>query len=236
MVDPQRRLFFLHVMRTGGTTFMWYLMANHGPKRVYPTADDQPSAHESVTSIDYLRAVPRERWDGLTAVTGHFPYFVQELLPYRYETITILRDPVDRVLSFLRQWRQSPGKWRGASMEEIYDDPLIVPHYRNHMVKLFGLEQDPGVRSYAVDVEVDEAFFARAVANLESIDVIGFTEDHDRFLDTVVARYDWRRPKLQAQHVTEKLDPPAGLVSRIRADNAADIEFYEYARKIAVNR
>jgi len=236
MVDSERRFFFLHVMRTGGTTFVWHLMANFGPQRVFPAPEDNPETHESVTSIDYLRSVPRARWDELPVVTGHFPYFVLELLPYHYETLTILREPVARTLSFLRQWQHAPGKWLGAPLDVIYDEPAIVPHYQNHMTKLFGLPSGCDAPHYAVDVDIDAEFTARARANLDSIDVVGLTEDHDAFLDEVVERYGWRRPSMPDQHVTERSELPAGFIERIREDNAADIDFYDYAVDLVARR
>ncbi|MDH3706407.1 MAG: hypothetical protein OES57_10085 [Acidimicrobiia bacterium] len=234
MADPERRFFFLHAMRTGGTTFVWHLKANFGPTHVFPTPEDAPGDHVSVTSVEYLRSVPRERWDDFTAVTGHFPYFVLELLPHRYEKLTILREPVARTASFLQQWQRVPGAWQGLPLEQIYDDPQIIPHYRNHMTKLFGLTVDAG--HYAVRVDVDDAFMARAKTNLESMDVIGFTENHGDFIDQVVARYGLRRPSMPDQHVTDGEPLPASLLERIRRDNAADIELYEHAQALVANR
>lgn len=226
------RFFFLHVMRTGGTTFAWYLIANFGPDRVYPTPQDRPADHVSVTSVEYLRSVPRQRWAELPVVSAHLPYFVLDLLPpYRYEKITILREPVERTLSFLRQWTRAPGEWFGATIEDLYDDPRIVPHYRNHMCKMFGLTADSGAPSYAIDVDVDEAFLARAKANLDTMDLVGFTDRHDQFIDEVQRRYGFRRPSLPDQHVTEDTDVSERLLRRIEQDNAADIDFYRYARQ-----
>ena len=236
MVDQERRFFFLHVMRTGGTTFLWHLKANFGPDRVYPTASDNPETHESVTSVAYLRAVPRERFDDFAVVTGHFPYFVLDELPHRYETLTILREPVARTLSFLHQWQRVPGRWQGQPIEVIYDEPLIIPHYQNHMTKLYGLTASSGAEHYAVDVDIDPDFLDRAKANLATIDTIGFTENHDQMLDQVEQRYGWRRPGVPDQHVTEKTELPESFIERIREDNAADIEFYEYARKMVAER
>ncbi|MGI9604129.1 MAG: hypothetical protein ACR2QE_19780 [Acidimicrobiales bacterium] len=236
MADAERRFFFLHVMRTGGTTFLWHLKANFGPAKVYPAPEDNPETHESVTNLDYLWDIPEQRWTDLKVVTGHFPYFVIDLLPFEYEKITILREPVARTVSFLQQWQKVPGLWQGKPFEAIYDDPLIVPHYQNHMTKLFGLSADSGAAHYAVDADIDDVFMKRAQENLASIETIGFTEDHEAFVDKIVQRYGWRRPNVPAQHVTEPAQLSDSFIERIRRDNAADIEFYEFARALVAER
>ena len=251
MAQSEQRFFFLHPMRTGGTTFVWHLNANLGPQNVYPNntdypvrsaveqyplPDENPDYHVPATSVSYLMD-QSDRFGQLRAITGHFPFFVIELLPYRYNTITILRDPVSRVVSALRQWQLSPGRLQGAPLEAFLDDPEFGPHHRNHVTKLYGLTADSGADHYAaIDVDMDDAWLTRAKSNLETIDMIGFTDDHEGFVTAVVERYGWRRVNVPPQNVTSDEPVAPALLRRIADENAADIELHQFARRVVARR
>ena len=57
---------------------------------------------------------------------GHFPLCTLELLGGSFTTLTILRDPVERTLSALRDQQERSPELRGAPLELIYDDPVCV--------------------------------------------------------------------------------------------------------------
>ncbi len=65
-----------------------------------------------------------ERWkarrDEIRVVTGHFPLCVTELLDADFATFTVLRDPVERTLSYLRHHRDTTpptasSRWRRST-------------------------------------------------------------------------------------------------------------------------
>lgn len=56
--------------------------------------------------MSYLAVLPDERRRRIRVYTGHFPYAAREILGGDIVTVTILRDPVKRTISLLRQFRR----------------------------------------------------------------------------------------------------------------------------------
>ena len=98
-------------------------------------------------SVDHLL----ERWrtyrDVIRVVTGHFPLCTVDLLRDSFTTLTVLRDPVERTLSYLRHHRELTPDDSERSLEAIYADPFRFHGLiHNHMVKMFSLTTAESVR------------------------------------------------------------------------------------------
>src|SRR5690606_39469152 len=59
--SAEPRLFFIHVMKTGGTTFRRHMEEQLGADRVYPNAEDASDRFAAYTSVQRLQDVPAER-------------------------------------------------------------------------------------------------------------------------------------------------------------------------------
>jgi hypothetical protein len=230
--EREPRFFFLHVMKTGGATFRQHVVANFGPGEVYPDPAFETNMFIANTRIEYLRDLAAERKAKIRAYTGHFPFLCVDMLGIPLVTLTLLRDPVARTISYLRHCKRYHENQHDLSLDEIYDDPFVNTLFiRNHQAKLFCLEASDEPLTYMHVVDVDDARLATAKANLATVDVIGFTEEYDAFIDAMRDRFAWRFGAVAPWHVSDEPWPASEeLKRRIADDNAADIEFYEFAR------
>jgi hypothetical protein len=229
-----RRYFFIHVMKTAGGTLRRQILANFDRSEVYPLRRLDPDMRSANFRLDYLTALPAERRERIRVFTGHFPFVAVELLGMDLTTITILRDPVERTLSYLRHCRLYHEQHRRLSLEQIYEDPFFYPSFvHNHQAKLFAftIDDDPG--SYMDALEVDADRLAVAKANLERVDVVGTQDRFDALLAELERRFGWRLAPVADKHVNRGDDVPASFRRRIAEDNQADIEFFEHARRLA---
>ena len=181
-------VFFVHVMRTGGSTFKTVLQEHFGPSHVYPdTATDldlasvaettqNPFGHpiesqaalDSYISIDRLLRVPPERRAEVRAYVGHFPFVVTELMGIDLTTVTLLRDPVERTISQLRTAKARRVRFADASLEEIYEDGFEFPFFiHNHQCKVFAMERGDPLESVLDVIDIDDRRLAVAMANLD---------------------------------------------------------------------
>ena len=229
-----QRFFFVHVMRTGGTTFEQQLRRGFPRAEVYPDPDlDFPGGdimHH--LEISYLLGLPAERLAVIRLFYGHFPYVVTEMLGGPLVTLTVLRDPVERTLSYLRHHRESAPDDGARSLEEIYADPVRIELARNHMVKMLSLSASEMTEGALTHIEFTRARLERAKAALESIDVVGFQEDFETFCDELTARFGWDLGPPIFMNRTKPVDVPDDFLARIAEDNALDIELYEFARTL----
>jgi hypothetical protein len=228
--DPRKRFFFVHLQKTAGTALWRRLKQQFPPEAVYPgPSDGEPP--ESVLSVDHLL----ERWavrrDEIVMVTGHFPLCTVDLLDAQFTTLTVLREPVERVLSALRDQQHRSPELKGSSLETIYDDPVRARLLRNHMVKMLALTTDEMSDGALSPVELTREHLARAQARLDEVDVVGFQERFDDFCAELTHRFGWNLGDPVFMNRTEAVPVAASLRARIASDNDLDVELYAAARR-----
>lgn len=247
---------FVHVMKTGGTTLFRHLRANYPLDELYPyrkldiqyNGDKVDVQHH--LSMSYLASLSEERRRHIRVYTGHFPYMAREILGGDLVTATILRDPVERTISLLRQfrrrvpWARDPDqplpKWASFTLEEVYAHPRVhEPLVLNHQTKIFSMRASDQPDSYMDVIHVDEARLALAKENLANVDIVGLTERYDDFLDQVEARFGWAVEREAVANATPA-DDDAPISDELRRqiieDNAIDLELYEYAKQLVEGR
>lgn len=230
MNEPQR-FFFVHMQKTAGTALWRRLRSEFDPVSVYPApVDGEPPA--TVISVDHLLARWNERRAEIRMVTGHFPLCTAQLLGAPFTTLTLLRDPVERTLSYLRHHRETVPEHRDASLEDIYADPVRFELLHNHMVKMLSLTTAEMTDGAMTHVEFTRARLERAEQCLQEVDVVGFQEDFDAFCLDLTDRFRWDLGEPIFMNRTIPIDVSDAFRERIAADNAHDIELYEFARTL----
>lgn len=223
--------FFLHLQKTGGTAMVHRLQRCFGESAVYPSELDG-DAVERVINANHLLDTLRRRGDEIRIITGHFPLAVVELLDQPVRTFTLLREPVERTLSFLRH-QQVMGDTR-TDLEEIYDDPFLFRGLiHNHMVKMLTLDAGAVRASGALaDVEMSDSHLGQAIDRLETIEVVGLQEDYERFVVNLEHAFGWDLGSPLWANRTPPQEASDELRERIARDNRLDVELYGHAIRL----
>ena len=240
--DP--RYFFIHVMKTAGTSLVSDLKKTFPDEQIYPhrTLDkSDPADVEPYTNIADLIAISPERRAAIRVYAGHFPYMVSQMMGIDFATLTLLRDPVERTVSVLKQFKRLTERLQASTLEEIYDDEFTFRHFvHDHQTKVFSLTPEDNPRAILRAIDVDEHRLAAAKANLETVDVIGLTERYPAFIEELRSRFGWWPNGLDQPARTnvssESWAVDESLRQRIALDNAIDMEFYDYARRLVDER
>ena len=229
--DVGQHHFFVHLQKTAGTVMRQRLGAALGEPAIYPNASDGTNVYEVVVSVEHLRTRFEERCGEIEVVIGHFPLCTTSLLGTSFRTITVLRDPVERTLSYLRHHRKMTPADRHKTLEEIYDDPFRFDGFiHNHMVKMFSLTTETMTAGMLTPVTFTGGHLERAKEALIGIDAVGFQDDLDSFCVLLNERFGWNvgsRPRFANR--TEPVDVDPRLRDRIVEDNAMDVALYEFA-------
>ena len=87
--------------------------------------------------------------------TGHFPFMASEQLDPELVTLTVLREPIARTISILKQFKRREERFRDLPLEAVYDDrPIFRFFVENHQTKVFALA--PEDNEVAINCGMDD--------------------------------------------------------------------------------
>jgi hypothetical protein len=236
MSAPTPPIFFLHLQKTAGTSLNFRLRNCFPRDAIYPQRVDEGSV-PAVLSVDHLVARWQEHRDEIRIITGHFPLCTTELLGGGFTTFTVLREPVERTLSYLRHHRKMTPDEAHRSLEEIYDDPFrFHGMIHNHMTKMLSLttaEMDDGMLTR---VEFTPARLERAEQNIAGVDFVGVQSHFEEFCAELAEHFGWDLGDPKHANQTEPVDVSPSFLDRIAEDNALDRELYEFTCRVVEQR
>jgi hypothetical protein len=232
---------FLHLPKTAGKTVTAALRYKYSPEVLSLDSLNEP--------LERIGEVPLEARRSARAVTGHLHYGVHRYIPRECEYITVLREPVARVLSMYRFIVGNPRHWfhdelvgSGIGLEEFVrtaGDPGVD----NLQTRLLSGRDDGEIlsrrengRPWRKDPsKLDEAALDEAKRNLERFLVVGLTERFDESFILIRRALGWKLPMYETHNVSRKsgsLRPSAEALELIRQRNQLDLELYDHAEKL----
>jgi hypothetical protein len=192
MLAPTTRLVFLHLPRTGGTTLHRQLLAAFPPEQVCPER------------FPDLYRWPEERLAPYRLFSGHFTTRAVDRIPGDKVRVTVLRDPVARILSTWQFWARHNEAWHAtgtyagpAAARNSPDlatflatrEPEVCDAVNNQMARYLAgqvtARREGGLWENGVRL-TDEGVLARAEAQLRSFEFVGLTEELDGLYQRLV--------------------------------------------------
>jgi hypothetical protein len=235
VTDEPTRFFIVHLQKTAGTSLRDRFRATFAASAIYPNESDGRDKRISVISLEHLLERWRVRRDEIRLVAGHFPLSTVELLDAEFVTLSILRPPVARTVSYLCHQKRLNRDDRERSLEAIYDDPFRFNGLiRNHMVRMFSIGADEMAAGDGVltDVADSKERLERAKEAVASLDGFGLQPRFEEFWHEFAPRHALQIGDPIRANATEPEEAPAALMQRIEEDNALDMELYDYAERL----
>jgi hypothetical protein len=223
-MSVKKQLMFLHIPKTAGMTLQNIISRNY-PKNRICTIHCLKQNRE-------LEEYPKEKLLQISILTGHISAKMISLFPPdQIECFTLLRDPIDRVVSAYHYIAQKPThpyhkrfQETKPSIKQLIESGDVL-NLNNAMVRFLSGDTH---RAYN---ECDNEMLEKALSNLKTyFPIVGLQNDFDTFLLQVAERYNWRFPYYRSVNIdrkrdrSEKMDPDT--LSCIQHYNQLDIELF----------
>jgi hypothetical protein len=223
----EEAVIFLHLPKTAGTTVNRLIEWEYRLSEMYsvdPVLFKWSAAH--------LRKLPAGRLKKIRMFKGHMVFGLHEVLSQPATYITVLRDPVDRVISafyFMRSYKLHPLYWKLRHNNWTLED--FVRRYQRENV------QAKVVAGSEYDAPCTPEILEKAKQNLRRhFSVVGLSERLEESLALMKLRFGWKLASYSSFNVTrsrpKKDDLPKATLDLIREKNTFDIELYQCAREI----
>ena len=169
---------------------------------------------------------------------GHMPFGLHAFLPQPARYFTILRDPVERVVSHYYFLRHSSSSL-SAQRSDLSDLTLqsFIEHQTTREARNLQTRLISGVVNQKATKINDEEILARAKKNLqESFDVVGLAEHFDETLLLLKNAFRWRQVFYVKLNVIRSRPQQNEILPAtrqlIQEHNQLDLELYRYARML----
>jgi hypothetical protein len=229
---PQTRVVFMHIMKTAGTSLSelcsGWVAPGRGRVHLY---------------IDDLLLTPPAMLARLGFIAGHIPFEALEIIPGRFQTVTVLREPIARAISHYSTLRRSGPRYEDLTLEEFAFSDLYRSAAGNYQARQLAHRIDvseawisfsPYARlralaegaagtelpvqglfdSTPIDISDDE-LFETARCNLARINVVGVTDDLQTVADEVASVFKTSVKAVPREHISPPFDR-SQLTDRVR--------------------
>jgi hypothetical protein len=226
---------FVHIPKTAGSTLNAVIDANYETDQIVQV---ETPVRENV---ERLCALSPQKQTRIRVVRGHGTMGMHRAWANPCLYVTLLRDPVDRVVSqfyFLRASKTHPLGVRirdeGMTIEQYIEDKMNLQMDNGQVRALSGMGNGVGH-----DVAFGECTARMLDMARQGIDelfyFIGLQEAFELSLERLAERLSWSIPALERKKVTHDRPDVGALSDTARAlileHNALDVALYDHARK-----
>lgn len=263
MLQTDKTLIFLHIHKTAGTSLKLVLMRQYPRDTIYLM---DPCYFRLQQTLDELGALDLEARRRIDCLIGHVAYGVHRLLPRESTYVTMLRQPVSRMLSHYNIVRTFPAPYVStipdekdhltlfeqqvrelrrpentpANSLEAFLDMSLASESVNIQTRMIGgfVPHDRFVPPYPL---LPENALETAKKNLrDNISAYGLVERFDESILLMQSVFGWRNIYYTRENV-RRGQPHGPLIAkatlrRIEQHCELDLELYGYAQALFVER
>ncbi|WP_273847760.1 sulfotransferase family 2 domain-containing protein [Halalkalibacter alkalisediminis] len=211
-------LIHLHTPKTAGTTLR-KIITNNYHNSSYNVYLDESKRKERLRSLSKKN---------VSCIQGHFPFGIHKYLSKPCTYITMLRNPIDRVISeyyFIR--RGTRHRLHQEVMKLSLEQYLRRPESMNVQTRYISGARGPLTRQH---LEI-------AKKNIQKyFSIVGITEMFNESLFLMKNKFGWQNTSYEKENVT-KARPSLNQISKttlteLEKQNKLDIELYLFAKRL----
>ena len=220
MTERRQPIVVLHIPKTAGTSLRRLIQENYPSEDIYYIYGED----SQFTTLKDFNKLTIEEKSNYKIFMGHIP-FNQKLFAHLQPTyITMLRNPIDRVLSYYHHVMQRE-EWKEKNISLLkYIENSNDSQLSNHQTRMLtGFPKVP----------IDEMQLEIAIKNLEShFTIVGITEYFREAAEALRALFGWENNMEFKENVSvgrKQKEYYSDLeIDKIRELNKFDIKLYEH--------
>ena len=261
-MDVDRLVIFHHIPKAAGTSLLSLLRQNYPDGallELYGRGGPPPPANPAGFTRLFEEIGP-EDWSKVRCIAGHSANFAIPVLEQPFELFSLIRDPVDRVISLFHYLRERPewdgvggvagslirdNDWSLADVLTRFEGELPIEEGDHQVFANFFNGQTRAILSVHFPVDRRIPMEGRPAVHTEFEPLLDrVLTDHyvlgpaDRYADSVkrfASEFGWKHTPVTHVNATAgrpaAADLPSELVELIRNSNAVDQELYERASR-----
>lgn len=231
-MEPTNILIFLHIPKTAGTTLTSILRREYGNKRTIDI--NRGNFQKSVSELGGSTLEPRRK--SMLIDARHSTFGIHRSIPCPSTYITILRDPIARVVShyyYVLEVKKS------SVYDSIVSRRMSLEEYVTSGITF---ETDNGQTRWLTDAcdvpfgQCTDRLLSQAIDNIDNhFSFVGLTECFDQSLIRMHEIYGWRKHPVYVKRLKNKKKPlmariPDKTIEIIRKQNDLDCRLYDYVK------
>ncbi|WP_332694854.1 sulfotransferase family 2 domain-containing protein [Halalkalibacter lacteus] len=220
--NPNKQmLIHLHMPKTGGTTLKKIINKNYNTNKIHDVYVDRPQLPITLEKLTNKQ---------VHCIQGHFPFGIHEYFNRKATYITMLRDPIDRIISeyyFIRSipWHNLHKKVKEMSLEEYQNSPT-----KCNLQTQFILGE-----KFRKELSNKDLQTAKKIL-IEHFSVVGITEMFDESIFLMKEILGWQNIFYKKANVTKnrltKKEIPPKVIQQISKNNEFDLQLYAFGKKL----
>jgi len=225
------RLFYMHIPKTAGTTFINILDTRFVIDEICPVHWPYEKLLETYTG---------QQLSQFTFIRGHFPYALMVRLANRPNVISFFREPVVRTISEFEQLQKEPRHhlftdFKLVNIQQMLATPRLVSYLINKQTRyLAGEPEDAPLWEQTPNLEL-------AKERLHQLSFFGLTESFDLSLDLFCRTFGFPpieqyEIKNQSPDQARRSEIPKHIIEQLIELNRVDLSLLEYAKGVFEER
>jgi hypothetical protein len=249
--EPAPLIVVYHIQKTAGTSLRRVVRANLPPADVEVIPNLSPSARTPARLLDLHRewyeSLDEPRRAQLCCVMSHWAGYLLPALDRPAEPLALVREPVDRTLSYYHFKQRRRGPERPLEpLEQLYETgaggrPELMTQLCNWQSRaLLSVFHDVSELEHSAGPSVDADVWRERLRDLvEHVFLVGVQDRFEQYVSALVRRYGWKA--LVPHSKVNPQRPPLSEVSSelretILAHNWLDAQLYELCREVQKQR